>query len=109
MRSLRARPHPGRCPKLSARQRRELVAALKKGTGPWGYAASGWTCPLVQDLLRRQFGVEYHVDYVGTLLHQLGWSPQKPEQRARERNEQAIARWRREDWPRLKKEPSTAS
>ena len=108
-RSLRARPHRGRRPKLSPKQRKELVMALKKGTGHWGYLPSGWTGPLVQDLIRRQFGVEYHVDYVGTLLHQLGLSPQKPEQRARERNERAIARWRRDEWPRLKKEPSTSS
>jgi len=43
------------------------------------------------------------------LLHQLGWSPQKPEGRARERNEADIDRWRRETWPRLKKEPRAAS
>jgi len=108
-RALRARPHHGRHPKLSPKQCKELVTALKKGTSHWGYFPSGWTAPLVQDLIRREFGVEYHVDYVGVLLHRLGWSPQKPKQRARERNEAAIARWRREDWPRLKKEPSTSS
>jgi transposase len=94
---------------MSREQRKELLVALKQGTGYWGYWPSGWTCPLVQDLIRRRFGVEYHVDYVGTLLHKLGWSPQKPEQRARERNERAIARWRRDEWPRLKKEPRTSS
>ena len=108
-RALRARPHGGRRPKLSPKERKDLVVALKKGTEHWGYSPSGWTCPLIQDLIRRQFGVEYHVDYVGTLLHKLGWSPQKPEQRARERNERAIARWRRDEWPRLKKEPSASS
>ena len=108
-RSLRARRHFGRHPKMSPEQRKELVVALKQGTGFWGYSPSGWTCPLAQDLIRRQFGVEYNVDYVGTLLHKLGWSSQRPEQRARERNERAIARWRRDEWPRLKKEPRTAS
>jgi transposase len=85
------------------------LAALKQGTCYWGYMPSGWTCPLVQALIRRLFGVEFHVDYVGTMLHKLGWSPQKPEQRARERNERAIGRWHREEWPRLKKEPRTSS
>lgn len=108
-RALRARRHLGRHAKLSPEQRKELLVALKRGTIYWGYSPSGWTCPLVQDLICRQFGVEYHVDYVGTLLHKLGWSPQKPEQRARERNERAIARWRRDEWPRLKKEPRTSS
>jgi transposase len=86
-----------------------LLAALKQGTRYWGYAQDGWTSPLVRELIEAMFGVEYHVDYVGTLLHDLGWSPQKPEQRARERNERAIARWRRETWPRLKKENLAAS
>jgi transposase len=63
---------------------------------------------MVRDLTQRLFGVKYHVDYMGTLLHRLGWSPQKPERRARERNERAIARWRRDELPRLKKEHRTA-
>jgi transposase len=107
--SLRARRHPGRRAKLSHVQCEELLVALKQGTNYWGYRRSGWTCPLVQDLIRQRFGVQYNVDYVGTLLHGLGWSPQKPEQRARERDEQAIARWRRDEWPRLKKESRTSS
>jgi transposase len=106
---LRAKPHRGPSRKLSIHQCTELVAALARGTRHWGYAPDGWTGPLVRDLLLRLFGVEFHPEYVPRLLHQLGWSPQKPEQRARERDEAEIARWRREAWPRLKKEPRTAS
>lgn len=106
---LRAKPHAGRKSKLSPGQRTELVAALSQGTRYWGYAPSGWTGPLVRDMIQRLFGLDFHPDYVPRLLHKLGWSPQKPERRARERNERDIARWRREIWPRLKKEPCTAS
>jgi transposase len=102
---LRAKRHAGRTPYLSASQRSELAAALARGTRCWGYAPDGWTGPLVRDLIVRLFGVEFHPEYVPRLLHRLGWSPQKPERRARERNEADIARWRRETWPRLKKEP----
>ena len=63
----------------------------------------------MRDLIQRLCGVQYHVDYIGPLLHKMGWSPQKPEHRARERNERAIARWRRHELPRLKKEHRTAS
>ncbi len=104
-----AKPHPGPQPKLHPQQQRRLLAALKRGTAHWGYSLAGWTGPLVRDVIRRLFGVQYHVDYVGTLLHKLGWSAQKPERRARERDERAIARWRRDEWPRLKKEPPAAS
>jgi transposase len=107
--ALHSKPNPGAKPKLNPRQQRRLVDALKQGTNHWGYVLAGWTGPLVRDLIRRMFGVSYHVDYIGPLLHKLGWSPQKPEQRARQRNERAIARWRRDELPRLKKEHRAAS
>lgn len=106
---LRAKPHPGRKPKLSTRQRAELVHALLQGTRYWGYAPSGWTGPLVRDMIQRLFAVDHHPEYVPRLLHKLGWSSQKPEQRALERNEGDIARWHREDWSRIKKESRAAS
>ena len=102
---LLAKPHPGPTPKLSANQRTELVAALARGTRSWGYAPDGWTGPLVCDMISRLFGVEFHPEYMPRLLRRLGWTPQKPERRARERDEAEIARWRCESWPRLKKEP----
>lgn len=95
----------GKNAQIVVHQRSELVAALTRGTRYWGYAPDGWSGPLVRDVIQRLFGVEFHPEYVPRLLHQLGWSPQKPERRARERNEADIARWRRETWPRLKKEP----
>jgi transposase len=106
---LLARPHPGRRPRLSSQQRTKLIAALSRGTRHWGYASSGWTGPLVRDMIVRLFDVQYHPDYVPRLLRKLGWSPQKPIQRARERDETAIVHWIREDWPRIKKEPRTPS
>ncbi len=104
---LRRRPHPGPKSRLSREQQRNLVDALNKGTRAWGYVPSGWTGPLVRDLIRRLFAIEYHPQYVPRLLRQLGWSPQQPERRARERSEREIARWNRADWPRIKKESRT--
>jgi putative transposase len=40
---------------------------------------------------------------IAELIRSLNWSPQKPERRALERDEQAIARWQQKDWPRIKK------
>jgi transposase len=55
------------------------------------------------ELIRRQFGVQYHFNHVGNLLRQAGWSPQKPRRRANQRNEAAIEQWRTERWPALKR------
>lgn len=102
-------PHPDPAPKLTPAARERLWAALHAGAEPWGFPTPEWNCTRVQMLIEQLFQVHYHVDYVGTLLHQLGWSAQKPEHRARERDENAIERWRRAEWPRLKKEAPTPS
>jgi len=100
---LRAKPHPGPMPRLSKTQKRSLVALLKKGAVSAGYPNDLWTCRRVADLIGRTFGVWYNPDHVWRILDSLGWSAQKPEARARERDEKAVERWRKKDWPRIKK------
>lgn len=101
--------HSGPLPRLTLADRGRLLAALSEGADYWGFPSPEWNCSRVRMLIDRLFRVNYHVDYVGTLLHQLGWSAQKPEHRARERDEEAIERWRQIEWPRLKKEVRTKS
>jgi transposase len=100
---LRAKPHPGRKSRLSAVQKRRLLALLKRGAVAAGYDSDLWTCRRVRDQIGRTEGVWYDLNHVGRILHSLGLSVQKPEARARERDEAAIERWRKKDWPRLKK------
>jgi transposase len=50
-----------------------------------------------------EFGVSSHPRHVGRLLAVIRWSPQKPVRRARQRNEAAIAQWRNDTWPTIKK------
>ena len=100
---LAAKPHPGRTPKLSSAQRQKLVGLLKKGPQAHGYPTDLWTLPRVAEVIRRRFGVQYDPSHVWRILNAMGWSAQKPERRARERDEEAIQRWRQKDWPRIKK------
>jgi transposase len=104
--AVRARPVPGRPPKLEASDRRRLEQVLLRGAHAAGFATDLWTCPRVATVIRREFGVRYHVDHLGRLLRRLGWSPQKPERRARERDEAAVRRWLRVELPRIKKKPA---
>jgi len=108
MEALKAKPHPGRPPRLSSRQKNQLVKILLKGPRKAGYQTDLWTCPRVAQVIEDSFGVKYHPDWVWYILRSLGWSCQKPERRARERDEAAIARWRKSDWPRIKKSPQKA-
>jgi transposase len=101
--ALAAKPHPRPPRRLSARQQEQLCDVLVAGARASGYDTDLWTCRRVAAVIQERFRVAYHFNHVGRLLHALGFSPQKPLRRARERDETAIERWRREDWPRIKK------
>jgi len=101
--ALRVRYSPGRPLKLSQARRKGLVNLLLQGPMAHGYRTNLWTTARIAEVIQRKFGVQYHRDHVGRLMHSLKWSPQKPERRALERDEKAIARWKQKDWPRIKK------
>jgi transposase len=101
--ALKAKPHPGPKPRLNEKQKQRLVKTLLAGPCKAGYRTDLWTCPRVAEVIAKKFGVKYHPAHVWKILRSLGWTPQKPEQRARERKEADIRRWRRQEWPRIKK------
>jgi transposase len=103
--AMQAKPAPGRPSKLSETDRARLQQTLLRGARAAGFATDLWTCPRIAKAIARQFGVHYHVDHIGRLMRTLGWTPQKPTRRAVERDEQAIANWVKQDWPRAKKTP----
>jgi transposase len=106
--ALQAKPHPGRKPRLNAKQKQQLIAILLAGPRKAGYSTDLWTCRRVAEVIAKKFQVKYHPDHVGKMLHDLGWTCQKPEQRAREADDVAMERWRKRDWPRIKRGPSFA-
>jgi len=103
---LRARPASGRPSKLTAAQRRQLARLVVAGAEAAGYRTSLWTCRRIVDLVRHQFDVVYHPDHVGRLLRACGFSPQRPQRRAKERDDRRVREWIRQEWPRVKKTPS---
>lgn len=102
---LKPKPASGRPPKLTPSQKKRLVKLLLKGAMANGYRTELWTTARIAELISTRFGVTYHRDHVGRLMSSLGWSYQKPEKRALERDEQAIEQWKRKEWPRVKKTP----
>lgn len=101
--ALLAKPASGRPLKLTEAELDALREMLLEGAQEQGYPTDLWTCPRVAHLIKKRFGVTYHPDHIGRLLRSLGFSPQKPQRRAVERNEEEIQRWVAEDWPRVKK------
>lgn len=104
--SLKRAGRAGRKPLLSDRDRRRLAQLLLKGPEALGYETPLWTCPRVRHLIEQEFAIRYHEGHVWKVLIGLGWSPQRPTGRARERHEDRIRIWKKKTWPALKKKPA---
>jgi transposase len=95
----------GRKAQLGEPARAKLRAAILAGPQAAGFAGELWTVPRVRELIARRFGPRFSTVHVWRMLGQLGFSPQRPVGRARERDEARIAEWKTRTWPRLKKKP----
>ena len=103
--SLKGAGRAGRLPKLSAAELRAITAKLEKGPRANGYPTELWTLARVAEVIEATTGVSYHPGHVWKILRQMGWSRQRPARRAVERDDEAIARWVKQDWPRVRKTP----
>jgi transposase len=105
--ALRSRGPTGPDPKLSAAQLVKVEQALLAGAMANGFDTDLWTLERVAVVITQLTGVRYHPGHVWVILrHRLGWTLQRPERRASERDEQAIVRWVQQEWPRIKKGPA---
>lgn len=107
LKALRPRPTPGRPSRLTSRQKEGLTRALVEGPLAAGYTTDLWTLKRVAQVIWKRFRIRYHPNHLWRLLGQLGWSCQKPERRAKQRDEKAIMRWKQSNWPRIKKNRTT--
>ncbi len=107
--ALASKGPAGRKSKLSAQQTQQVIEALLAGPGAQGYKTQLWTLPRVAALIEEVAGVRYHPGHVWRLLGASGFSCQRPERRAIERDEKAIGHWKRIQWPALKKKPAGKS
>jgi transposase len=103
---LLSKGRSGRPPKLSLAQWKNVERALERGPKAQGYATELWTLERIQKLIKKMARVSYHSGHIWRILQDLGWSVQKPETRARERDEKNIKQWMRKDFPRIQKKGS---
>jgi putative transposase len=95
-------PGGARC-RLSEGQLAQLEAELDVGPAGHGWIEDQrWTLARITQLIFELFRVRYTPRAVSYLLHRIGWSPQVPAHRAAERDEQAVATWVKQTWPRVK-------
>ncbi len=101
--ALRSVSKGGRPARLGAEELSKLQVALLEGPTAHGFGTSLWTIKRVRVFIERRFGVHYSEVHVWRLLGQLGFSSQKPDRRALERDDVAIEHWKRHTLPGLKK------
>jgi transposase len=101
---LLARPHTGRPPELTHEQKNLIPDLLSHGAEAYGFRGDVWTNPRVAKVIEWEWAVVYHRSHVARLLKELRWTPQLPVVRATQRDEDAIALWRSEQWPELQKQ-----
>jgi len=89
---LAAKPHPGRTPRLGEADRKRLEELLLQGAKAHGWRTDLWTAARVAELIERHFKVAFHPEHARKVLkRKLNWTSQKPQRRAKERDEAAIA------------------
>jgi len=100
--TLAARPATGRPRTLTARQERQVFRWIN-GKNPWqyGFDFGLWTRQIVCELIAQRFGTRLSLASIGALLARQGLTPQKPLQRAYQRDPDAIDRWQRETYPAI--------
>lgn len=97
----------GRCgikKSLTKEKLRTIQQTLDKGPLKAGFPNDLWTLERVRTVMKRETKKSFHIGHVWKILtRDLGWSNQKPSRRSRERNEAAIARWKKTAWPAIQK------
>jgi transposase len=100
---LKGKPRTGAKPKLSKRQEAAVLSWLARSPQAFGYKTDLWTTRRLAEVIERRYGVRFNSNYLAEWLARRDYSPQRPEVKAVERDNPAIARWAAEEWPRLKK------
>lgn len=102
--ALSSKKREGRRPRMNRQQLRRLERMLLEGPMKFGFETDLWTTERVASLIEEKFGIKYHPDHVRKILHNsLGFTPQKPEGVARERDERKRTGWIKLVLPEIKK------
>lgn len=106
---LRTRKRRTNPPALSDRDLRRLRRILEKGALKAGYRDDLWSLPRVAEVIKAEFGVEYHPAHVSKILRRrMGFSSQRPQRVPKERDQKRAETWLRDEWPRIKGGPRSA-
>ncbi|MGF6298317.1 MULTISPECIES: IS630 family transposase [Paraburkholderia] len=102
VRALRSTKGTGRPRKLTPAQEQRMLRWINgKNPMQYGFDFGLWTRNLVRELVQQRFNVTLSLASIGAMLARLDLTPQKPLQRAYQRDPQAIDRWRHDTYPAI--------
>lgn len=101
--ALKSKGHPGFASELTPKKRERFREAVLKGPLSYGYETNLWTLSRLADVMKKVTGISFSGMWTWVIMRELGFTPQKPMLKAKERNEKAIAEWKAEKLPGLKK------
>jgi transposase len=96
---------PGRPPAMSDGQRQELADILDSGPVAYGFTSGVWTSPMVARVIREEFSMTYNPAHVSRILHDIGFSVQRPKKTLAKADKVIQSRWVRYKYPSIKKKP----
>lgn len=98
--ALLSKGHPGFPSKVTPDKRARVKAEILRGPLAHGYPTNLWTLPRLGAVLRKIVRVQFSDAWVWNIVRDLGFTPQKPQVKAKQRDEQAIAGWRTATLPK---------
>ncbi len=101
--ALQSQGHPGRPPKLDAEQTATVLSWFRHSPTAFGYDSDLWTARRVADLIAKHFGIAFNSRYLSAWLSNHDITPQRPQRLARERDDERIDAWIRDEWPEILK------
>lgn len=102
--NLKRKKAPGRVPILDAQQMRILFYTIVDTTPEqMKMPFALWSCALIQEFIRRRFGVKLSKVTVSRVLAKIGLSFQRPLQRAYEQNTTLVKNWLKDEFPKLQR------
>ena len=102
--ALRTGTRSGRPKKLSGFQVRWIYETVRdKDPRQLKFAFALWTRAMIADAIKQKFGIKLAKNSVGRLLHQLGFSCQKPLYRAYQRDPELVEQWKKDVFPKIQK------
>ena len=99
--ALKSKKAKGPDYKLSEKEIENIILILYDDATIYGFENPLWTCKMVQQTIFKQTGKKIHTTNIMRLFKKFNLSPQKPERLAYQRNEKAIRKWKKEEWPKI--------